>query len=146
MFLKGGNEQKSPKPAALGNFIAGVCWLFLCLMSGVLIVRKAGKSLHGGIVINWRLLFEQSKANGGLYREDNLPLEGCGGGWPKRTWFQKRLRHVREQQGEGFADEAKTDNLQRISGRDKDTMLGTQRGKSPAREDRWLRSVNKGYS
>ncbi len=109
-------------------------------------MRKAGKSLHGGIAINWRLLFEQSKANGGLYREDNLPLEGRGGGWPEGTWFQKRLRHVREQQGKGVAYKAKADILQRILGRDKDTMLGTQRGKSPARKDRWLRSVNKGYS
>ncbi len=107
-------------------------------------MRKAGKSLHGGIAMNWRLLFEQSKVNRGLYREDNLPLEGSGGGWPKRTWFRKRLRHVREQQGKGIADEAKADILQRISSRDKDTMLGTQRGKSPAREDRWLKHMKKG--
>lgn len=77
---------------------------FLFLIYGVLIVKKSEASLHKGTATNLRLLLEQSKANQGLYRENNLPPEGSGQGWPKETWFQKRLRYIREQQGKKVAE------------------------------------------
>ncbi|MBI2350187.1 MAG: hypothetical protein HYV00_01660 [Deltaproteobacteria bacterium] len=45
---------------------------------------------------SWQLIFLQSKANDGLYDEDGLPQQN----WkrPQGTWFQKRLRYVREAQ------------------------------------------------
>ncbi len=95
--------------------------------------------------MDWRLLFEQSKANRGVYREDNLPPEGVGG-WPKETWFQNRLRYVREQKRQGISDDAQADIMQRLAGRHKNNRLRTQRTESPAREDRWLRYVKKGDS
>jgi hypothetical protein len=45
-----------------------------------------------------RILFDESKANEGPYLEKNPPSGGNGEGWPKDTWFQRRLRYVREQQ------------------------------------------------
>jgi hypothetical protein len=47
------------------------------------------------IAMDWRLIFEQSKANGGQYLGDELvqrvykPVD--------TSWFQKRLGQVREQ-------------------------------------------------
>ena len=48
--------------------------------------------------MSFRILFDEAKLKQGLYQEDELRADGNGGGWPKNTWFQKRLRHVREQQ------------------------------------------------
>lgn len=45
--------------------------------------------------MDWRLVFEQSRVNGGVYLGDDLvqrvyrPVRG--------SWFQKRLEHVRDQ-------------------------------------------------
>lgn len=44
----------------------------------------------------WQLIFQQSKAKDGLYNEDELPQQNWK--WPQGTWFQKRLRYVRETQ------------------------------------------------
>ena len=47
-------------------------------------------------MLDWRLVFEQSRVNGGLYTEENLPQQVV---MPvlKNSWFQKRLKYVREQ-------------------------------------------------
>lgn len=48
--------------------------------------------------MNFRILFDETKLKGGLYQQDdnsNVDLNGVS--WPKGTWFQMRLRHVREQ-------------------------------------------------
>lgn len=45
---------------------------------------------------SWQLIFLQSKANDGLYNEDELPRQNWK--WPQGTWFQKRLRYARETQ------------------------------------------------
>lgn len=46
-----------------------------------------------------RILFEKNKPKLRLYQQqDDFALESTGTGWPKDTWFQKRLRYVREQQ------------------------------------------------
>jgi hypothetical protein len=42
----------------------------------------------------WQLIFLQSKANNGLYDEDELPRQNWK--WPRGTWFQERRRYVRE--------------------------------------------------
>lgn len=43
---------------------------------------------------SWQLIFAQSRANNGRYDEDGLPEQN----WdlPQGTWFQKRLRFLRE--------------------------------------------------
>jgi hypothetical protein len=47
----------------------------------------------------FRILFDEVKLKQGIYeQENNRDLEHNGVGWPKGTWFQKRLRQVREQQ------------------------------------------------
>ncbi len=52
-----------------------------------------------------RILFDENKLKHGLYQqEDDFAPEGNGGGWPKDTWFRKRLRHVREQQRQKLAE------------------------------------------
>lgn len=43
----------------------------------------------------WESIFRQSPANNGLYDGDRLPQQHWD--WPKRTWFQARLEHIREQ-------------------------------------------------
>ncbi len=44
--------------------------------------------------MDWRLIFEQSRVNGGLYTGEDLDQRGT---IPVRnTWFQRRLKHVRE--------------------------------------------------
>lgn len=60
----------------------------------------------------WQLIFLQSRANNGLYDEDELPQQNWK--WPQGTWFQKRLRYVREMQWQ---------ILQRIKPRDLETSL-----------------------
>jgi len=44
-----------------------------------------------------RIVSERNGANHGEERGDFM-RETNGLGWPKNTWFQKRLRYVREQQ------------------------------------------------
>ena len=48
--------------------------------------------------MGFRILFDEVKLKQGIYRqENNRESEHNGVGWPKGTWFQKRLRQVREQ-------------------------------------------------
>jgi hypothetical protein len=42
----------------------------------------------------WASIFLQSPVNDGCYEEDDLPQVNWD--WPKATWFQIRLDHVRE--------------------------------------------------
>jgi hypothetical protein len=44
----------------------------------------------------WKSVFTQSPANDGYYEEDELPQQHWT--WPKGTWFQSRLDHIRERQ------------------------------------------------
>ena len=49
--------------------------------------------------MGFRILFDEVKLKQGIYQqENNRESEHNGVGWPKGTWFQKRLRQVREQQ------------------------------------------------
>ena len=51
------------------------------------------------MTIPLRILFEKNKVKPRLYQnQDDFALESNGSGWPKNTWFQKRLRYIREQQ------------------------------------------------
>ena len=53
----------------------------------------------GGVAVNrWQLVFLQSKVNECLYDEDQLPQQNWA--WPQGTWFQERLRYIRETQGQ----------------------------------------------
>jgi len=46
----------------------------------------------------FRILFDETKLKQGVYQqEDGSNVDLSGVGWPKGTWFQKRLRQVREQ-------------------------------------------------
>ena len=42
----------------------------------------------------WESVFLQSRVNNGYYDEDRLPQLKWD--WPKGTWFQSRLYHVRD--------------------------------------------------
>jgi hypothetical protein len=42
----------------------------------------------------WESIFLQSPVNSGHYDEDELPQQNWE--WPKGTWFQGRLDHVRD--------------------------------------------------
>lgn len=42
----------------------------------------------------WEAIFSQSPANKGFYNGEKLPQAHWD--WPKRTWFQARLNHIRE--------------------------------------------------
>ena len=42
----------------------------------------------------WQLIFKQSKVNSGEYYGDLLPIQNWE--WPRNTWFQARLRHLRD--------------------------------------------------
>ncbi len=46
--------------------------------------------------MNWQTIFLLSKVNGGYYDGDGLPPQNWE--WPTNTWFQERLRDVREKQ------------------------------------------------
>jgi len=41
----------------------------------------------------WELIFRQSRVNRGSYDGDRLPAQNWE--WPRDTWFQVRLRHLR---------------------------------------------------
>jgi hypothetical protein len=44
-------------------------------------------------------LFERKKLKTGAYQQqDHFALQSTGTGWPKDTWFQRRLRYVRQKQ------------------------------------------------
>jgi hypothetical protein len=42
----------------------------------------------------WELIFAQSPVNNGYYAEDNLEQRNWD--WPRGTWFQARLNHIRD--------------------------------------------------
>lgn len=46
---------------------------------------------------NWRLVFEQSRLNGGTYDGDGL--EPVSWRWPSGTWLQERLSAQRSTRG-----------------------------------------------
>lgn len=46
--------------------------------------------------MDWQVIFELSKVNGGMYFGDELPRQNWE--WPTETWLQKRLRDVRKKE------------------------------------------------
>jgi hypothetical protein len=53
----------------------------------------------------FRILFDEVKLKQGVYqRENDHEPEHHGVGWPRGTWFQKRLRQVRQQQRKKLAE------------------------------------------
>jgi hypothetical protein len=57
------------------------------------------------MMMGFRILFDEVKLKQGIYQqENNRESEHNGMGWPKGTWFQKRLRQVREQQRKKLAE------------------------------------------
>jgi len=42
---------------------------------------------------SWELIFRQSRVNLGSYDGDRLPTQNWD--WPRGTWFQTRLWHLR---------------------------------------------------
>jgi hypothetical protein len=46
---------------------------------------------------SWELIFQVSRVNGESYDEDRLPIQNWE--WPRGTWFQRRLRHLRNGYG-----------------------------------------------
>lgn len=46
--------------------------------------------------MDWQIIFMLSKVNGGIYLGEELPPQNWD--WPTNTWFQERLRDVREKQ------------------------------------------------
>jgi hypothetical protein len=46
---------------------------------------------------SWELIFRVSKVNGDSYDEDRLPVQNWE--WPRGTWFQRRLRYLRNGYG-----------------------------------------------
>jgi hypothetical protein len=54
-----------------------------------------GDHVHENRLSDWQLVFLQSKANGCLYRGEDLPQINWA--WPKKTWFQEKLsRHLKD--------------------------------------------------
>ena len=51
---------------------------------------------------NWELIFSQSKVNDGLYNGDRLSTQNWE--WPRQTWFQERLEHLRATQAKPLTD------------------------------------------
>ena len=45
-----------------------------------------------------RILFDETALRQGLYQEDQFAPEASAPGWPRDTWFQRRLRYLRDQQ------------------------------------------------
>jgi len=43
---------------------------------------------------SWQLIFKQSKVNNGVYLGDRFPAQHWE--WPRETWFQTRLRYLRQ--------------------------------------------------
>ncbi|HEY5813466.1 MAG TPA: hypothetical protein VIT23_12540 [Terrimicrobiaceae bacterium] len=55
--------------------------------------------------MSFRILFDDAKLKQGIYQqEDGFNTEPNGVGWPQGTWFQKRLRRVREQNRRKLAE------------------------------------------
>jgi hypothetical protein len=72
---------------------------FCFLTFGLSVVKYSGDRSLQEIAMSFRILFDEAKLQQGLYQGDHeLRADGNGAGWPKNTWFQKRLRQVREQQ------------------------------------------------
>ena len=68
---------------------------------------------HEDTISDWQLILLQSKANGGLYHDEDLPQQNWK--WPKNTWFQGRLSHSVEDLELGRADlkDGKVDCIKR---------------------------------
>ena len=47
----------------------------------------------------WEAIFSQSPVNEGYYNEHGLPQQHWD--WPRGTWFQSRLDHIRDHAAPG---------------------------------------------
>jgi hypothetical protein len=78
---------------------------FLSLVWVSFLPGKTKGSLLQEITMAFRILFDEVKLKQGIYEQENdRESEHNGVGWPKGTWFQKRLRQVREQQRRKLAE------------------------------------------
>jgi len=74
------------------------------VISSLIGKHPAGSSLRE-MTMGFRILFDEVKLKQGIYQQENdRDSEHNGVGWPKGTWFQKRLRQVREQQRKKLAE------------------------------------------
>ena len=60
--------------------------------------KNAMEDAGGLFISSWQLIFRQSKVNNGAYDGDRLPTQNWN--WPRGTWFQTRLRHLRGGRGQ----------------------------------------------
>jgi len=74
------------------------------VISSLIGKHPAGSSLRE-MTMGFRILFDEVKLKQGIYQQENdRDSEHNGVGWPRGTWFQKRLRQVREQQRKKLAE------------------------------------------
>jgi len=72
---------------------------------GFLFTRQNQGSSLQEMTMAFRILFDEVKLKQGIYEQENdRESEHNGVGWPKGTWFQKRLRQVREQHRKKLAE------------------------------------------
>ena len=64
--------------------------------------REKAETPHGEIAMSLSILFDENKLD--QPKRDDSVTQNNNGGWPKDTWFQRRLRHVREQQRKKMAE------------------------------------------
>lgn len=79
------------------------------MRAGFVFFDSISKDPAGGLLremtMGFRILFDEVKLKQGIYQQENdRESEHNGVGWPKGTWFQKRLRQVREQQRKKLAE------------------------------------------
>ncbi|MGH7846499.1 MAG: hypothetical protein ACREQW_15200 [Candidatus Binatia bacterium] len=65
-------------------------------MRNILGIQRTPQVLYGKIVMSLRILFDENATE--QQQKDEPIKQDNGAGWPKDTWFQRRLRYVREQQ------------------------------------------------
>jgi hypothetical protein len=86
------------------TFQQGKTFLALVWVSLLLGKHPADGSLQE-ITMGFRILFDEVKLKQGIYEQENDRESVPNGvGWPRGTWFQKRLRQVREQQRRKLAE------------------------------------------
>jgi hypothetical protein len=60
---------------------------------------------------SWEWIFRQSRVNDGAYDGDRLPVQNWD--WPRGTWFQERLRYLRDSIGR-YSKQLPEENLRQI--------------------------------
>lgn len=76
----------------IGSVDAGTAGVLAVLIDGFLTRTHVHEDKREELSY-WQLVFLQSKVNGCLYGGEELPQRNWD--WPKNTWFQERLSHMR---------------------------------------------------